>query len=294
MQVVVDYARTLQDLLDEAGFGWRAPARLGVFGTGSHALTAEVITLVDDTPTPRALAALGERGLRPATVFELAAAAVADRALGARDVVVALGSCDVNHVGGPACPAIAAFEGTRQIVMTGFTRAWPAGTVLLGIPASLEAGHGKVSHNHLFPIEARRSPKLVFGQPPCLVTYEVPYDGAIDLRTAAKRAKLRNVSPMADDLPPPSPGARTLSMTVIDFNRQLRTPEVVAALAARRLRPATADELVALVAAHPDAIAERQIWAPTARAGVYSKTLGVDVNAPDSPWPFGHSFAGVR
>ena len=41
LRFVVDYDRKINDVLDEARFGWRAEARLGVFGSGRHELTGE-------------------------------------------------------------------------------------------------------------------------------------------------------------------------------------------------------------------------------------------------------------
>jgi hypothetical protein len=302
LKITVDYNRTIQQIFDEAALGWRAPARLGVFGTGRHELTAERITFDEDVATPRVLGRMAEQDLRPATLFELASAAVADRALGRGAMVVALGSCDVNFVGGSASPAIASVGDERQLTMTGFLHAWSAGTEFLAIPKELPAGHGNVAHNHLLPIEAKRSPKLVFAQPPTASTHRVPYDGSLALRALAKRAKLRNIAADVDDettFPPGPPISATLDMTVVQFNRQLRSSDVAALFEARGHRPATVRELVALVAAEPTLVDARSIWAVggTRAAGVYkagSRTLGVHVGmGPEDRWPFFHSFAGV-
>jgi hypothetical protein len=299
LKLTVDYSRTLQDVLDDASFGWRASARLGVFGSGRYELAAERVTFREDVATPRVLARMKELDLRPATVFELAAAAATDPALGRRAMVVALGSCDVNFVGGSASPAIATIGDERQLTMTGFLEAWPAGTEYLAIPKALPAGHGNVAHNHLLPIETKRSPKLVFKQPPTSSTHRVPFDGSAALRTVAKKARLRNVSDRVDDeatFPPGSPGEATLDMMVIQFNRLLRTEDVAAEFATRGLRPATIHEVVALIAAEPTLIDTRSIWALAGHpAGAYkagSRTLGVYAGGPDR-WPFTSSFAAV-
>ncbi len=307
----VDYDHRIDEVLDHAGFGWRAPARLGVFGSGRHQLSAARITFDADVATPTAIARMTAEKLRPATFYELASAADADAALGRDAVVVALGSCDVNYAGGAASPAIATFEGERQIVMTGFLGAWPAGTEFFAIPADLAAGHGNVAHNHLLPIEAKRSPKLVFTQPPCTLTHGVPYDGALALRDAIKAAKLRNVSDLVykdDQFPPDAePVHAMLEVLVLSLNRQVRSVEAIAELAARGYRPAKVRELVALVAAVPDLIETRAIWAlgDATCAGAYkagTRTLGVHVGRDNGSdpvfagqrWEPPTSFAGVR
>jgi hypothetical protein len=301
LELTVDYNRTIQQVVAAAGIGWRVQARLGVFGNGRHELTAERLRFDEDVATPRVLARMAELDLRPATLFELASAAEDDDSIGRRAVLVALGSCDVNFVGGSACPAIHTIGGKRQITMTGFFEAWPARTEFLAIPKALPAGHGNVAHNHLLPIEAKRTPKLVFGQPPTSTTHRVPFNGSFALRAVAKKAKLRNLSDNVDDeslFPPPPRVETALDMTVVQFNRQLRTRDIAEELAARGMRPVTIHELVALLAAEPTLIDTRSIWSIAGTcAGVFkagARTLGVNVRrGSDDHWPFGASFAGV-
>lgn len=302
----VDYGKKVNEALDAAAIGWRATARLGVFGSGTHTLSGERVRFDEELATPAVLERIKARGLRPATLFELVSAAHADAALGADGVVVALGSCDVNFAGGSASPAISSFGGERQVVMMGFLGVWPARTEFLAIPTDAPAGLGSVSHNHLLPIEAKRSPKLVFAQPPCALTARVRVDGAGSVQDAVKAGKLRNVNTEVHDaaLFPPDPAVRQLEITAVTFNRQLRSVEAMAELAARGLRPARLRELLAFVIAMPDTIDNRSIWAlgdarPVGAYKAGTRTLGVHhgINtAADSterwePWAW---FVGVR
>ncbi len=279
------------DVIDEAGIGWRAEARLGVFGSGVHELVGEWLPFPEDVDARRILAAMAEDDLRPATMFELVSAKLADPAL---DHIVALGSCDVNFAGGSASPAIHA----NQLVMTGILYAYPRGWELLAIRNG-EAGLGNVAHNHLLPLEQKRSPKLVFHTAPCEQTFEVVVDGGLALRALAKQAKLRNLSDAVDQFPPPPPGKRTRTMTVLAFNRQVTTAEVIAELGARGLRVATAHELVSFIAAHQAAVKDRSIWAlgESRPAGGWIEdrgTLAVHHGmSDDKRWGFHEAFLGV-
>jgi hypothetical protein len=259
----------------------------------------------EDVTTPTVLGRLKERKLRPATLFELASAALTDRTLGTSSVVAALGSCDVNHVGGPASPAATMLDGKRAVTLMGFCHAWPRGTEFLALPIDLPAGLGNVAHNHLLPIEQKRSPKLVFKEPPLAETFEVSFDSGLAIRDAAKRAKFRNVADAIDDesrFPPPAgaPATSTLSMTVFTLNRKLPRTALVTEMAARGLRPATLRELVALAIASPDVFESRAIWAlgDPGYAGMYKaggRVLGVHHGMTDTtPWDFDCWFAGVR
>lgn len=295
MKLAVDYTRSIMDLLDAAGIGYRAEARLGVFGTGSHELAGERLSFPRDVDAREVIAAMAEDDLRPATLFELVSAKLAEPAL---DHIAALGSCDVNFVGGSASPAIHA----NQLVMTGILHRYPRGWEFLAVPKALDAGLGTTSHNHLLPFEQKRSPKLRWVTEPCEQTFEIDFDGALDLAARAKQAKYEKLTDAARDVPPAAPGTRRLSMTVLHLNRQATSDDVRAELAARGLRPATAHELVGLVQTRPAVDTQRSIWSiassqplPVGSAGDKRHTLmfhhGI---APDTRWGFHEAFVGVR